>query len=187
MILPLIACISCDVIFVEDRLFFYKSSTHSSSSFTESTSFLYLPPILSSDDPPSSTLAPLDDTPPPPNDPPPIPSPPCKPPITRVYTRHSANHLESPSSPSSASLDAPVFVDSNATDESQVGPSYNLRDRTTIQPPNKLGFPRASAILEDHPLIMSLLSFRNGRLICLRSSLHLSAQVLGILFHYHLI
>ena len=111
--------------------------------------------------------------------------PPCKPPITRVYTRHSANHLESPSSPSSASLDAPVFVDSNATDESQVGPSYNLRDRTTIQPPNKLGFPRASAILEDHPLIMSLLSFRNGRLICLRSSLHLSAQVLEILFHYH--
>jgi hypothetical protein len=96
-------------------------------------------------------------TPSSPDDPPPIPSPqsppprpPCKPPITRVYTRRSTNHLEPPSSPpSSASFDAPVLVDSNATDESQVGPSYNLRDRTTIQAPDKLGFPRASVILEE--------------------------------------
>ena len=97
--------------FVEDRLFFYNPSIHSSSSSTESTSFLYLPPILSSDDPPSSTPAPLDDTLPPPNDPPSIPSPPCKPPITHVYTRRSATHLHSQSSPSSASLDAPGVID----------------------------------------------------------------------------
>jgi len=43
-----------------------------------------------------------------------------------------------------ASPDAPVLVDSHAPDESQVGQSYNLRDRTTIQPPDKLGFLRAS-------------------------------------------
>jgi len=36
------------------------------------------------------------------------------------------------------------LVDSHAPDESQVGQSYNLRDRTTIQPPDKLGFLRAS-------------------------------------------
>ena len=42
-----------------------------------------------------------------------------------------------------------VLVDSNAPDESQVGPSYNLRDRANIQPPDKLGFPRASAILDE--------------------------------------
>jgi len=41
------------------------------------------------------------------------------------------------------------LVDSNAPDESQVGPRYNLRDRTNIQPPDKLGFPRASAILDE--------------------------------------
>jgi hypothetical protein len=142
--------ISRDVTFVEDRPFFYNPSTHSSSSSTESTYFLYLPPILSSDDPPLSTPAPLDDTPPPSNDPPPIPSPPCKPPITRVYTRRSTTHLQPPSSPSSsASPDAPVLVDSNAPDESQVGPSYNLRYRANLQPPDKLGFPRASAILDE--------------------------------------
>ena len=135
--------------FVEDRPFFYNPSTHSSSSSTESTSFLYLPPILSSDDAPSSTSAPLDDPPPAPNDPPPIPYPPCKPPITRVYTRRSATQLQPPSSPSSASPDAPVLVDSNAPDESQVGPSYNLRDRTNIQPPDKLGFPHASVVLDE--------------------------------------
>jgi hypothetical protein len=145
--------ISRDVTFNEDRPFFYNSSTHSSSSSTESTSFLYLPLILSSDDAPSSTP-----TPPPPANPPqiscpqppPTRPPPCKPPVTRVYTRRSANNLEPPSSPPSlASPDAPVLVDPNTPDESQVPPSYNLRDRTTIQPPDKLGFPRAIAILDE--------------------------------------
>ena len=76
--------------------------------------------------------------------------PPCKPPITRVYTRHSANNLPPPSSPpSTASPDPPVLVDANAPDESQIGPRYNLRDRTTIQPPQKLGFPCAGAILDE--------------------------------------
>ena len=150
--------ISSDVTFVEDCPFFYNSSTHSSTSSTESASFLYLPPILSSGDVPSPTPSPPDDSPPIPSpqsppprppshhdDQPPIPSPRSAPPITRVYTRRSTNPLEPPSSPhSSASPDAPVLVDSHAPDESQVGQSYNLCDRTTIQPPDKLGFLRAS-------------------------------------------
>ena len=105
---------------------------------------------MPSDDAPLSAPAPLDEPPPPPNDTPPIPYPPCKPPITRVYTRRSATHQQPPSSPSSsASPDTPVLVDSNAPDESQVGPRYNLRDRTNIQPPDKLGFPHASVVLDE--------------------------------------
>lgn len=127
-------------------------------------SFLYLPPILHNTDassapPPPDTVTPITHSQSP---------PPCKPPITRVYTRRSANNPPPPSSPPSmASPDAPVLADSNdpnesqvepsapiladsnAPDESQIGPSYNLRDRTTIQPPDKLGFPRVSAIVDE--------------------------------------
>jgi hypothetical protein len=41
------------------------------------------------------------------------------------------------------------LVDPNTLDESQVRQSYNLRDRTSIQPPDKLGFLGASAILDE--------------------------------------
>jgi hypothetical protein len=108
--------ISRDVTFVEDHPFFYSPSTQSPSSSTESTYFLYLPPILSSDDVPYSTPSPSHDPPP-------------------ILTHHSTNPIEPPSNPSSsASPDAPVLVDSNASDESQVRPRYNLCDRTTIVP-----------------------------------------------------
>src|SRR6185436_5884501 len=62
---------------------------------------------------------------------------------------------EPPSTPPS-SVTPDIFNDSNtlseshdASDEPQVGQHYNLRDRTTIEPPDKLGFPRVSAVIGE--------------------------------------
>src|SRR6185369_8039605 len=61
-----------------------------------------------------------------------------------------------PSPTSSASPDAPVLDGSDnieesraISDELQAGPRYHLRDRTTIEPPDKLGFPRVSAVIVE--------------------------------------
>jgi len=61
-----------------------------------------------------------------------------------------------PSDPPSASPNTPVLDESNnideshvISDESQVGPRYNLRDRTTMEPPDRLGFPRVSVVLAE--------------------------------------
>ena len=134
--------ISRDVTFDETRPFFYNSSTQSSYSPTESTTFMCLPPPIPQ---------PLCQPPSPPPPPPPPPS--SKPPVTQVYTRRP----RVPSSdPPSASPNTPVLDESNnideshvISDESQVGPRYNLRDRTTMEPPDRLGFPRVSAVLAE--------------------------------------
>ena len=143
------------------RPFFYNPSTQPSYSPTESTSFLFLPPISSSDDvispppppppPPPVTLIP-DPTPSTTSTPP--PPPPSKPPITHVYTRRRTGLTPSPTS--SASPDTPVLDGSDIIEEShaisdelQAGPRYHLRDRTTIEPPDKLGFPRVSAVIVE--------------------------------------
>ena len=127
--------ISRDVTFDDNRPFFYNSSTQSSYSPTESTTFMCLPPPIPQ---------PLCQPPSPP--PPPPPPPPSKPHVTQVYTRRPR---VPPSDPPSASPNTPVLDESNnideshvISDESQVGPRYNLRDRTTMEPPDRLGFPR---------------------------------------------
>ena len=84
--------------------------------------------------------------------------PPSKPPITRVYTRRPRHPIDIPPSLAlpSASPDTPIFTDPNnideshaISDESQVGPRYNFRDRSTIEPPDKLGFPPAAAVINE--------------------------------------
>jgi len=154
--------ISRDVTFVENHPFFYNPSTQPSYSPTESTSFLFLPPISSSDTttttpPPPVTLIP-DPTPSiTPVEPPPPPPPPSKPPVTKVYTRRPKAPTEPPSNPpSSATPDAPVSNDSNTlhqshdvSNESQIGQHYNLRDRTTIERPDRFGFSRVGAVIDE--------------------------------------
>jgi len=61
-----------------------------------------------------------------------------------------------PSDPPSASPNTPVLDESNniddshvISDEPQVGPRYNLRDRTSIEPPDRLGFPHVGAVLAE--------------------------------------
>ena len=129
--------ISRDVTFDENRPFFYNSSAHSYSPI-ESTTFMCLPPPIPQ--PPCQT-------------PSPPPPPPSKPPVTQVYTRRPR---VPPSDPPSTNPNTPVLDESNnideshvISDESQVGPRYNLRDRTTMEPPDRLGFPRVSAVLAE--------------------------------------
>jgi hypothetical protein len=138
----------------------------------ESTSFLCLPRLSSSNDA-STPSAPISITPPlPPATP--LPPPPhsfSKPPITHVFSRHPKNPNQFPSSCTTlASLDEPVVDDSNNTtdessivsDELWVGPRYNLRDRTTVCPADKYGFPHVNAIVESHLLIRKFLVFQHG-------------------------
>ena len=163
--------ISRDVTFVEDRPFFYNPSTHPSDSSTESTSFMCLPPISSTGDvtspsasipapaPAISTTPPLYETPTPPPPPPPPPQPFSKPPITRFFKRRPKIPTDfSSSSTTSVSPDEPAIDTSNANinethivsddiDELQAGPRYNLRDRSTIHPEDKYGFPNMNAVV----------------------------------------
>lgn len=116
---------------------------------------LCLPPISSGDD--ISALANPDTSVPnmtPSLDelstPTPAPSPPLPiSPFPHVYTRPTQprEHLSTPTS--SASPDTLVFDESNTIDESQVGPKCNLRDRTTIAAPDRLGFPHVSVVIPE--------------------------------------
>jgi hypothetical protein len=127
---------------------------------------LCLPPFSSGNDA-SIPSVPIFITPPLPSDPPlpPATTPPppphsfSKPPITRVFSHRPKNltHLPS-SSTTSASPDEPVVVDSNnntidessiVSDELQVGPQYNLQDRSSIHPADKYGFPHVNAIVDE--------------------------------------
>jgi hypothetical protein len=105
--------------------------------------------------PPNLPTSPLPPPPPPlvANQPPNLPaSPPRHPPITKTYSRRPKHPIPT----SSASPDAPSLADFTNNDEScaisdetQVGPRYNLRNRATIEPPDKFGFPRASAVVDE--------------------------------------
>jgi hypothetical protein len=156
--------ISRDVNFVEDRPFFYNPSIKQSNSPIESTSFLCLPPSSSSNDA-SIPSVPIFITPPLPSNPPssaaptPLPHSFSKPPITRVFSCRPKNLTHIPSSSTtSANPDEPVVDDSNNTtidepsivsDELQVDPRYNLRDQSSIHPPDKYGFPHVNAIVDE--------------------------------------
>jgi hypothetical protein len=137
-------CISRDVVFVENRPFFYNSFTSSSYSPLQTTSLLSFPsnndnvlsphlpdPLLSISPPETSSPQALSD----------------RLPITRVYTRRPTNPplVLSPL----ASPDTPVFYDTNNSDELQVAQRYNLRDRTTIAPPDRYRYPCSAAVIVE--------------------------------------
>ena len=48
-----------------------------------------------------------------------------------------------------ASPDAPAVDVFTNIDESQVGLRYNLRDRATVKPPDKYGFSRVNAVIDE--------------------------------------
>jgi len=140
--------ISRDVSFNENRPFFYNSSTHSSSFSTESTSFMCLPPISDpSSMPPSSTVSTPDVLIPiaPPSTSTSSSSYSSKPPITQTYTRRPR------STPTASPDDDPVADACTNTDESHdvCNQGYRLRDRGTIVPPDRYGFPRAGAVIAE--------------------------------------
>jgi hypothetical protein len=60
-------------------------------------------------------------------------------------------HLSSSASPATPVLDECNNIDeSNAIfDESQVTPRYNLRNRNSIEPPDRLGFPCVIAVIAE--------------------------------------
>jgi hypothetical protein len=144
--------ISRDVMFVENRPFFYNPTTHSTYSPIESTSFLSLPS-------PSTSVTDLS-----PQSSVPIPSihisppetsldllaPHPKPPIIHVYTRRPTTQTQAtPIAHSPASPDTIVFYDTNNFDELQVDRPYHLRDRSTIPPIDRLGYPRIGYVITE--------------------------------------
>jgi hypothetical protein len=132
--------ISRDVSFAKNRPFFYNPSAHSSYSPTESTSFMCLPPIpdTPSVPPPSTKSTPIVLIP--------ITSPDhmtppshsfSKPPVTKTYTRHPHPiPTVSPEDP----VDDRTNIDESHTisDQLQVHQGYNLRDRATMAPRDRL-------------------------------------------------
>jgi hypothetical protein len=70
-------------------------------------------------------------------------------PITRVYTRRPTNPPPVPVPSPLVSPDTPVFDDTNNSDELQVAQRYNLRDRTTIAPPDRYRYPCSAAVIVE--------------------------------------
>jgi hypothetical protein len=140
MILLPVAFAFHEISFAENRPFFYNPSTHASHSPTESTSFMCLPPIH---DPPSE---------PPPSTPStpavliPITSPNhmtppshtfSKPPVTQTYTR--SPHTITTASPEEHVDDRSNINESHTLpDQLQVHQGYNLCDRATMPPIDRL-------------------------------------------------
>jgi hypothetical protein len=137
-------------LFVENHPFFYTPTTHSTYSPIESTSFLSLPS-------PSTSVTDLS-----PQSSVPIPSihisppetsldllaPRPKPPIIHVYTHRPTTQTQAtPIAHSPASPDTTVFDDTNNSDELQVDRPYHLRDRSTIPPIDRLGYPRIGSVI----------------------------------------
>jgi hypothetical protein len=133
-------CISRDVTFVENNPFFHNPSTSSSYSSLESTSFLTSNNNLSS----QPSVSPIPISPPDPYVPPPLYQ---KPPITHVYTRRSTTPQPPPLTSPPASLVTSASDNTNNSDELQVHLGYQVRDRTTMAPPDLYGFLCAGAAI----------------------------------------
>lgn len=126
--------ISRDVSFVEDRSYFYSSTTRSSPP-AESLSFLYLSPIVSSDTPLSVEFS--------------LPSS-VRSPFPLHYTHRSRVPLDT--QPSTVSSDGIASTDDTLFDDPPPPPSsrYELRDRTTIATPDRYGFLSTVVVPKPH-------------------------------------
>jgi hypothetical protein len=119
--------------------------------------------------------------------------PPSKPPITQVYTCRPKGPIDPSSTPTTlASPDDPVADVSNVANESQalsdelqVGPRYNLRDRTTIGPADKYGFPCVNAVVDEPSMYQEAANIPEWQLAMCEELAALDRQGLGILFHCH--
>jgi hypothetical protein len=132
--------ISRDVTFVENNPFFHNPSTSSSYSSLESTSFLTSNNNLSS----QPSVSPIPISPPEPYVPPPLYQ---KPPITHVYTHRSTTPQPPPLTSPPASPVTSASDNTNNSDKLQVHLGYQVRDHTTMAPPDLYGFPCAGAAI----------------------------------------
>jgi hypothetical protein len=138
--------ISRDVSFNENRPFFHNRSTHTSYFLVESTSFICLPSFHDSSTPPSSISAPDVHIP---ITPPSISTSPSpyssKPPVIQTYIRRSC-----PITTTSPDTYPDEDSCTNNTESCNVfNQGYRLRDRGTIEPLDRYGFPLAGvAIIE---------------------------------------
>jgi hypothetical protein len=147
--------------FNENWSFFYNSLTHSSSFSTESTSFMCLPPIWASSSRSSSSTTPSNPTSPHdvlipitnPSTSAPTSNFASKPPVTKTYIhRPRTSPTVGPDDEPIVDLctnndDSPAVSDGlQINDGSQLvnalpnHQGYHLRDRSTIEPPNRLDF-----------------------------------------------
>jgi hypothetical protein len=137
--------ISRDVSFNENRPFFHNQSTHSSYYPTESTSFMCLPSIPVAEPSPSTStsdvLIPIT----PPSTSTSSSTYSSKPPIIQTYIRRSrsipaagpdTNHV-------------PDSCTNNYESNDVFNQGYRLRDRGTIEPPDRYGLPRAGVAIVE--------------------------------------
>jgi hypothetical protein len=103
-------------------------------------------------------------------------------PITRVYTRRSIvpPHVSSPL----ASPDTSVLYYASNSDELQVAQGYNLCDHTTIAPPYRYGYPRATAVIVEPTTYHEAAGIHEWQLAMIEELVALDCLVLGILFLY---
>jgi hypothetical protein len=159
-----------DVNFSENQPFFYNSLTHSSSFSTKSTSFMCLPPIHAPSSGSSSSTTPLSTTSLP------YVLVPITNPSTSTPTSHFASkppvtksHIHRPRISPTANSDGEPFVDvcTNNDDSPSVfddlqivdgsqfadalpnHKGYHLRNRNTIEPPDRYGFPSAALVITE--------------------------------------
>jgi hypothetical protein len=134
-----------DVSFNENRHFFHNRSTHSSYYPIESTSFMCLPSIPasahSSSISTSDVLIPIT----PPSTSTSSSSYSSKPPVIQTYVHHSR------SIPMAGPDTDPVHDSCTDNNESNdvFNQGYRLRDRGTIEPPDRYGFPRAGVAIVE--------------------------------------
>jgi hypothetical protein len=77
-------------------------------------------------------------------------APPPKPPIIHVYTRRPTTQTQDTTiAHSPASPDTTVFDDTNNYEELQDDRPYNLRDRSTIPPIDRFGYPRIGSVIPE--------------------------------------
>jgi hypothetical protein len=135
--------ISRDVSFNKNRPFFHNQSTHSTYYPTESTSFMCLPSIPAAE--PSSSTSTYDVL---------IPiTPPftstssstysSKPPIIQTYIRRYRSAAGPDTDP------VPDSCTNNFESNNVFNQGYRLRDRGTIEPPDRYGFPRAGVAIVE--------------------------------------
>jgi hypothetical protein len=162
--------ISRDVSFNENRPFFYNSLTHSSSFSKESTSFMCLPPIHVPSSGSSSSTTPSNPTSPPdvlipitnPSTSAPTSNFASKPPVTKTYicrprtspttgpnNEHVLDVCTNNDDSPAVSDDLQINDGSQCADALPNHQGYHLRDRSTIEPPDRYGFTSVAAVIGE--------------------------------------